>query len=413
MDFDLLGRTARHAARRLALLDRNAKDTILQAMAAALKSDADSILAANTRDVAAAEAKGTSAALVDRLRLTPARLDDMAKGLIEIAALPDPVGRSDSSWIRPNGLRIEKVTVPVGVIAIIFEARPNVGADAAALCLKSGNAVILRGGSEAKESNAAIASCLDRAGRAHGLPEGAIQFLPGGDRALVKEMLRLDKYIDLVIPRGGDALVHFVAENSTIPVIKNAGGVCHLFVEASADLAMAESILINGKCQRPSVCNALETLLIEKSVAAIAVPHLAAALRAAGVEIRGDAAWRSFDPAAKEASDADFAAEFLDLVISCSVVDDLGAAIEHINQYGSGHSEVIITNSSQAATRFRQEVDAACVYVNASTRFTDGGQFGMGAEIGISTGRLHARGPLGLQQLVTWKHLVSGNGQIR
>ncbi len=382
-------------------------------MADAIMDQADPLREANDRDLAAGEERGLSQALLDRLALTTERIEDMAKGLRVLAGLPDPVGRVDSTWIRPNGLKIRKVRVPIGVIGIVYESRPNVTADAAGLCLKAGNAVFLRGGSEAINSNLAIASALRQGLQACDLPAAAVQLLPWTDREAVGALLRLDLYVDLIIPRGGEGLIRAVVENSTIPVIKHYKGVCHAYVDSDADLDMATAIVENAKCQRPGVCNALETLLIHRQVAPEFAPRIGALLAARGVELRGDTEFCRWFPEAAMASAEDWGEEFLDLVLAVRVVDSIEAAIEHIATYGSGHSDAIVTESKKAASLFTESVDSAAVYVNASTRFTDGSQFGMGAEIGISTDRIHARGPMGIDELTTYKYVIDGSGQIR
>ncbi len=408
-----MGEKAKLASRHLATLPTQAKDALLMAMADELEHESESLIEANARDLAAGAEAGLSAAMLDRLRLDARRIGAMADGLREVAALEDPVGRILSTCIRPNGLAIEKISVPIGVIGIIYESRPNVTVDAAGLCLKAGNAVILRGGSEAIHSNLALAHCLNRAGLGHGLPDGAIGLVPWTDRTAVTAMLRLDTHIDLIMPRGGEALIRAVVEQSTIPVIKHYKGVCHAYIDAECDLGQALAITENAKCQRPGVCNALETLLIHADIAGQFAPAVAARLLARGCELRGDDAFRALVPEAKPAAEADWFEEYLDLVLAVRVVPDLTAAIEHINAYGSHHSDAILTTNPQHAERFLAEVDSAAVYVNASTRFTDGGQFGMGAEIGISTDKLHARGPMALPELTTYKYKIRGSGQVR
>lgn len=412
-ELESMGQDARQAARKLATLQSARKERCLKAMADAIMDQADPLREANDRDLAAGEERGLSQALLDRLALTTERIEDMAKGLRVLAGLPDPVGRVDSTWIRPNGLKIRKVRVPIGVIGIVYESRPNVTADAAGLCLKAGNAVFLRGGSEAINSNLAIASALRQGLQACDLPAAAVQLLPWTDREAVGALLRLDRYVDLIIPRGGEGLIRAVVENSTIPVIKHYKGVCHAYVDSDADLDMATAIVENAKCQRPGVCNALETLLIHRQVAPEFAPRIGALLAARGVELRGDTEFCRWFPEAAMASAEDWGEEFLDLVLAVRVVDSIEAAIEHIATYGSGHSDAIVTESKKAASLFTESVDSAAVYVNASTRFTDGSQFGMGAEIGISTDRIHARGPMGIDELTTYKYVIDGSGQIR
>ncbi len=376
------------------------------------KHQAD-ILSANAHDVTAAKAEGLSAALIDRLTLTQTRLGEMGQSIEAIVALPDPVGEVVKTWQRPNGLEIRKTRVPLGVIGIIYESRPNVTSDCASLCLKSGNAVVLRGGAESFRSNQAIGTALKEALRASGLPEAAVGTIPTADRAGVDVMIRLDQYIDVIIPRGGEALIRKIAETSRIPVIKHAKGVCHVYVDEAADVAMAQTIVLNAKCQRPATCNAMETLLVHERLAEAFLPEIIKHLQEARVEIRGDERTRAAVPGLKAAAEEDWSAEYLDLILSVKVVKSLDEAIEHISRYGSSHSDAIITQDQAHADRFVREVDSAAVYVNASTRFTDGFQFGLGAEIGISTDRLHARGPMGLEELTTYKYVVYGTGQIR
>jgi glutamate-5-semialdehyde dehydrogenase len=356
---------------------------------------------------------GLPAALLDRLLLSDARMEGMIKGIRSIVGLKDPVGGKISRWIRPNGLVIQKVRVPIGVIAIIYEARPNVTADAASLCFKTSNAVILRGGKEAMQSNLAIASAMMEGGMKKGLPENAIQVVATTDRDAVRELVQMEGRVDLAIPRGGEGLIRAVAEQARVPVIKHYKGVCHVYVDESADLDMALKIVENSKCQRPGVCNAIEKVLVHEKVAATFLPRMAELLRARGVELRGDALARAVVPDMKEAVEDDWHAEYLDLILAVRVVSDTRAAIEHINRYGSHHSDSIVAANESAQKTFTDEVDSATVYVNASTRFTDGGEFGMGAEIGISTDKLHARGPMGLEELTTYKYVILGSGQIR
>ena len=401
------------ASRALALLNPEAKNKCLLQMADAIEEAAEEIKTANQKDLKAGKAKGLSGAMLDRLELTDARIKAMAEGLREVAALDDPVGRKLSSTVRPNGIRIDKISVPIGVIGIIFESRPNVTVDAAGLCLKAGNAVILRGGSEAINSNLALAHCLNRAGVIAGLPDGAVQLIPVTDRRAVGMMVKMDQYISLIIPRGGEGLIRAVVEQSTIPVIKHYKGVCHLYVDADADLDMALRVTENGKCQRPGVCNALETLLINEKIADKFVPPFVEIMRKNKVELRGDSAFCTMVPEAKYATEEDYYTEYIDLIFSIKIVPDTAAAIRHINHYGSHHSDAIITENPENAEMFLRGVDSATVYHNASTRFTDGFEFGMGAEIGISTDKLHARGPMGLEELTSYKYIVYGNGQIR
>jgi glutamate-5-semialdehyde dehydrogenase len=408
-----MGRQAKAAARKLALLQNNKKKRCLEAMAEAIMDRQKDLRTANAKDMEAGREKGLNNALLDRLELTPERIAGMAKGLQAVVGLEDPVGREESIWIRPNGLKIRKVRVPIGVIGIIYEARPNVTADAAGLCLKAGNAVFLRGGSEAIHSNRAIVEALHDGLRACEVPEAVVQLLPWTDRQAVDAMLRMDEYIDLIIPRGGEGLIRKVVETSTIPVIKHYKGVCHVYVDADADQDMALAIVENGKCQRPGVCNAVETVLIHKDIADEFAPRMARLLEEKGVELRGDAEFQRLVPGAKPATEQDWYEEYLDLILSVKIVDSLEAAVDHIATYGSNHSDAIVTESKKAASAFTDAVDSSAVYVNASTRFTDGGQFGMGAEIGISTDRIHARGPMGIDELTTYKYVVDGTGQIR
>ncbi len=404
---------AREAARQLAHASQQQKDAALKAMAEQLTRSRQVILEANANDVEAARALGLSAALIDRLTLTGTRVDDMVQSIEAVIALPDPVGEVIRSWTRPNGLEIRKVRVPLGVIGIIYESRPNVTSECASLCLKSGNAVVLRGGAESFQSNQAIGDALRAALRQSGLPEAAVSVIPTADRAGVDIMLQLDSYIDVVIPRGGEALIRKIADTSRIPVIKHAKGVCHVYVDEAADLEMAKTIAFNAKCQRPATCNAMETLLVHERVASQFLPGMIRAFKEAKVEVRGDETTRSLVPGVTPATDEDWLTEYLDLILSVRVVGSLEEAIEHISRYGSAHSDAIVTRDQDHAKRFVQEVDSAAVYVNASTRFTDGFQFGLGAEIGISTDRLHARGPMGLEELTTYKYVVFGSGQIR
>ena len=406
-------RGAREAARALALAPTRTKNEALLQMARGLVEKGEALLAANRADLERARGRGLARAFLDRLTLTESRVEDMAQGLREIAALPDPVGTVAESWRRPNGLEISRVRVPLGVIGFIYESRPNVTADAAGLCVKSGNAVILRGGSEAIESNTAIAAVLARALEKAGAPADAIQFVDIVDREAVAVLLELDGLVDLVIPRGGEEFVRWVTERSRVPVLKHDKGLVHLYVDAAADLAMAGRLAVNAKVQRPSVCNALETLLVHEDVAAGFLPALAARLAEAGVELRGCPRTLALVPGARPATDADWDTEYLDLILAVRVVDDLDQAIAHIGRHGSGLAEAIVTNDLRHARRFTQEVDAAAVLVNASTRLVDGNQFGMGAEMGISTSRVHARGPVGVRELTTTKFVVLGDGQVR
>ncbi|PYM36417.1 MAG: glutamate-5-semialdehyde dehydrogenase [Candidatus Rokuibacteriota bacterium] len=406
-------RAARDAARALALCPTKIKNDALVLMAGGLVEKTAALLEANRADVERARSRGVARAFLDRLALSEARVEEMAQGLRETAALPDPVGTVVESWRRPNGLEISRVRVPLGVIAFIYESRPNVTADAAGLCVKSGNAVLLRGGSEAIESNTLIAAVLARALEKAGGPAEAIQFVETTDREAVAAMLELDGLLDLVIPRGGEDFVRWVAERSRVPVLKHDKGVVHVFVDATADPVMAAQIAVNAKAQRPGVCNALETLLVHRAIASTFLPLAGRLLADAGVELRGCPATRVLVPAARPATDADWDAEYLDLILAVRVVDDLDAALEHIRRHGTGLAEAIVTGDLGHARRFTREVDAAAVLVNASTRLVDGGQFGMGAEMGISTSRVHARGPVGARELTTTKFVVVGDGQVR
>ena len=404
---------ARTAAAQLANLSAPVKNKILLAMADALLDSGHRILEENQRDIHAGRKNGMSTAMLDRLLLTESRLEAMALGLRQVAALSDPIGEVLSGRRLPNGLDIRKVRVPLGVIGMIYEARPNVTVDAAGLCIKSGNAAILRGGSEALYSNIAIMQVLRQAAEKNGLPVGAIQLIETTDRAAVQIMLRLNGLIDVAIPRGGAGLIRMVVENSTVPVIETGIGVCHTFVDISADLAMAQAIAFNAKVSRPGVCNAMETLLVHQDVAEAFLPSMVASLIDAGVQVRGCPVVHRLCPQTEEATEEDWRTEYSDLILSIRVVAGLDEALAHIAAYGTHHSEAIITNDLRAASRFQQAVDAAAVYVNASTRFTDGFEFGFGAEIGISTQKLHARGPMGLAELTSVKYLINGSGQIR
>lgn len=406
-------KAAKAASRQLAVISTGIKDKALYAMAEALEKRSELILKANADDLEQARQAGLKRSYLDRLMLDETRVRKMAEGLRQTAALPDPVCQGDFSTVRPNGLEIRRVRVPIGVIGIIYEARPNVTADAAGLCLKAGNAVLLRGGKEALRSNLAISSLLADAATKAGLPEGAIQFVDTPDRAAVDVMLHLTGLLDLVIPRGGAGLIRHVVENSSVPVIETGTGVCHTFVDASADFDMAIRIAVNAKTSHPSVCNAMETLLVHEAIAPEFLPKLSWAMGEKHVEMRGDARAREICPEMHEATEADWSTEYGDLILSIKVVPDLDAAIAHINKYNTGHSETIVTEDLANAHRFQREVDAAAVYVNASTRFTDGFEFGFGAEIGISTQKLHARGPMGLEALTSMKYLIYGEGQVR
>jgi glutamate-5-semialdehyde dehydrogenase len=404
---------ARQASFEMALLSATIKNDMLYAMAKALEEQTGVLIAENAKDLEGGRQKGLSGAMLDRLMLDEKRIGAIADALREVAALPDPVGEVTKMWKRPNELMVGKMRIPLGTIGIIYEARPNVTADAAALCLKAGNAVVLRGGSEAINSNRAIAGILQGVMKEMGIPEAALSLITFTEREGVLEMLKQEESIDLIIPRGGESLIRFVVENSRIPVIKHYKGVCHIFVDQSADFDKAEQIIVNSKTQRPGVCNALETLLIHRDVAAEFIPRIAATLSGLGVELRGDDAFRSFAPAATAATEDDWYAEYLELILACRVVDDMDAAIAHINRYCSLHTESIITSDYSRAQRFIRQVNSSCVMVNASTRFSDGNQLGLGAEIGISTTKLHSFGPMGLEDLTTTKFIVYGDGQIR
>ena len=404
---------AKKAAAKLAVTSTAVKNKALLAMAEALLAKQEEILAANALDMERAAAKGMKSSMLDRLKLTAARIEGMADGLRQVANLPDPVGNVLDGKTLANGLTITKVRVPLGVIGIIYEARPNVTADAAGLCLKSGNAVVLKGGSEAMESNKAVAGILSEAATAAGMPEGAIQFIDTSDRQAVQDLIHLNGLVDVVIPRGGAGLIKMVVMNATVPVIETGAGVCHTYVDASADVEMAVKIAYNAKVQRPSVCNAMETLFVHKAIADKFMPAMLAKYAEAGVEIRGDEGVQSFDKAVVPVTEEDWATEYGDLRLSVKLVDSIEEAMEHIARFGTGHSECIVTNDYSQAQLFQKTVDAAAVYVNASTRFTDGNEFGFGAEIGISTQKLHARGPMALPELTSTKYLICGNGQIR
>jgi glutamate-5-semialdehyde dehydrogenase len=408
-----LAEEAKAASAALALASTEAKNTALAEAAAAVRRRAADILTANRRDLEAADAKGLGAALRDRLALDEKRVEAIARGLEEVAAQPDPIGAVLARWTRPNGLDIARVRVPLGVIGIIFESRPNVAADAGGLCLKSGNAAILRGGSESFHSAGAIHAALAQGLHAAGLPEASIQLVPTTDRSAVGALLKLDDLIDVIVPRGGRALIERVAAESRIPVLKHLDGICHTYVDGAADLEMARSIVLNAKMRRTGICGATETLLVDRRAARTHLPTLIADLIAAGCEIRGDAETRALDPRVKEAAPQDWDTEYLDAILSVRVVDGVEEAISHIARHGSRHTEAIVTADPAAAERFLAAVDAGIVMVNASTQFADGGEFGMGAEIGISTGKLHARGPVGAEQLTSVKYVVRGTGQVR
>ena len=407
-----LGQKARAAARQLALVPGPAKDAALRAAAAALRVQAEAIKAANAKDMAAGEAKGLTKAMLDRLMLNDARIDSMAAGLEVIAGLDEPVGRVLAEWDRPNGLRIQRVAVPLGVIGIIYESRPNVTADAAGLCLKSGNAAILRGGSESHHSSLAIMAALRAGIEAAGLPLDSVQMVPTTDRAAVGEMLTMTDYIDVIVPRGGKSLVARVSAESRIPLFQHLEGICHTYVDGAADAAMARKLVMNAKMRRTGICGATETLLVDAKAATL-LPELVGELLEAGCEVRGDAATQAVDARVLPATEEDWRTEYLDAIISVKVVDGVQAAIDHVNAYGSHHTEAIVTEDPAAAEAFLNGCDSAIVCWNASTQFADGGEFGMGAEIGISTGRMHARGPVGVEQLCTFKYKVLGSGQVR
>ena len=408
-----LAQSAKKASGKLAITSSKTRNDALLAMADALIVAVPEILKANAKDVRLAKERGVKASFIDRLTLDQKRVESMANGMRKVALLADPIGKSDSVTVRPNGLRIEKRRVPLGVIGIIYEARPNVTADAIALCLKSGNACVLRGGSEALNSNAAVCDALNEAAVKSGIPDGAIQLLRDTDRATASEMMKLNGLIDVLIPRGGAGLIQSVVQQATIPVIETGSGVCHVYIDETGDLAMAADIIENAKCSRPSVCNAAETLLVHEKIAADCLPQIAKRLSARGVELRCDTRAKALMPGAIDATEEDWATEYNDLILSVRVVDSFDEAVTHIETYGTHHSDSIITSRYDTAERFLNEVDSAAVYVNASTRFTDGEEFGFGAEIGISTQKLHARGPMGLDELTTVKYVIRGAGQIR
>ncbi len=408
-----IGHRAREAAGALANLSTDLKNEALVAMADGIEARQDFLLAENAKDVAAAAKKGLSKAMIDRLTLNAQRVAAMAVGIRDIVGLPDPVREVTRRWQRPNGLEVGKMRIPLGVIAIIYEARPNVTADAASLCIKSGNAVILRGGSEATFSNRAVGEVLRQACAEAGAPEDAVQVVASTDRAMIHELLKLEEYVDLIIPRGGEELIRFVAANSLVPVVKHYKGVCHVYVDSDADLDMAERISLNAKVQRPSVCNAMETLLVHEAVAPRFLPDVIGKLRESGVEVRGCDKTRALVDGIPAASEADWHEEYLDLVLAVRVVADMDEAIEHIRQYGSDHTETIVTADRAKAEEFVTRVNSSAVLVNASTRFNDGGELGLGAEIGISTSKIHAFGPMGLEELTSTKFFVFGDGQVR
>jgi len=412
-DVELICKRARDASIRLGMTGSKLKDAALLAMADAFEANKECIFAANRIDLAAAEKSGISGAMLKRLELTDKKVAQMAEGVREIAALRDPVGETIEGYLRPNGMEVKRIRVPLGVIGIIYESRPNVTADAAALCLKAGSAVVLRGGSEAINSNLAIAKLIREAISANSLPEDAVGIIETTDRSAAMELMKMKQYIDCLIPRGGKGLIQTVVENSTIPVIEHGDGNCHMYVDASADLKMAQDLAFNAKVQNPSVCNAMETLLVSEQIAAEFLPTMCKRLAEAGVEIRGCEKTAAIVQNARPATEEDWQTEYLDLILAVRVVEDLGEAISHISKYGSRHTEAIVTEDLTAARRFTTEVDAAAVFVNVSTRFTDGYEFGKGAEMGISTQKLHARGPMGIEEITTYKYVVTGSGQLR
>jgi glutamate-5-semialdehyde dehydrogenase len=412
-DMNAIGVAARAAARQLATASPAAKTTALREAAAAIRGAASDILAENRCDLDAARRTSLSPAMLDRLLLDDKRVEAMARGLEDVAALPEPVGKVLAEWTQPNGLRFQRVSVPLGVIGIIYESRPNVTADAGGLCLKAGNAAILRGGSESFHSSIAIAAGLRRGLVAAGLPEAAIQLVPTRDREAVGLMLAMHDHIDVIVPRGGKSLIARVQRDSRIPVLAHLEGLCHVYVDSAADLAKSRAIVLNAKMRRTGVCGAAETLLVDRAIAATHLPPILADLRQAGCALRGDEAARALDPAIEPASEADWTTEYLDAILAVRVVEGIDGAIAHINRYGSHHTDAIVSEDAATAERFVAEIDSAIVLVNASTQFADGGEFGMGAEIGISTGRLHARGPVGAEQLTTYKYVVRGDGQVR
>lgn len=412
-DLKMQAKRAREAWRMLAIAGSEKKNEALEKMADQLMADQGKILAANKLDIEAAQAKGTSAAFIERLTLSEKRIMAMADGLRAVAGLNDPIGAELDAWTRPNGLNIVKRRVPLGVIGIIYESRPNVTADAAALCLKSGNAVILRGGSDAFRSNAVIMQSLRAGVKAAGLPEDCVSLVMDTSRETANELMRMNEYIDVLIPRGGKGLIQSVVKNATVPVIQTGDGVCHVYVDGECDFALAQKVAVSAKISRPSVCNSAETLLVDEKIAEAFLPGCVKELKEKGVEVRGCAKVRAICPDVKEATDEDWDTEYNDMIYSVKVVAGVKEAVEHINAHGTRHSEAIMTESAENARYFQSMVDAAAVYVNASTRFTDGGEFGFGAEIGISTQKLHARGPMGLNELTTYKYEITGSGQIR
>jgi len=408
-----MAQKARTASRLLASASASQKDRALTSMSEGLCAHEEAILRENAKDVALAREKGLSSAMIDRLTLTHKTIKEIAQGLVEVAALPDPVGEVTGMWRRPNGLQVGRMRIPLGVIGFVYESRPNVTVDAAALCLKSGNAVILKGGSEAFHSNMALAEILQESIRTAGLSEDAVQVVPTTDRNAVKELLALEDWIDVIIPRGGEGLIRYVMQHSRIPVLKHYKGVCHVYVDAHADLAKAQEICFNAKVQRPGVCNAMETMLVHEAVANSFLKPMFDDFKAAGVEMRGCPRTRVFFPELQAASEEDWYAEYLDLILAVKIVENMDEALEHIARYGSNHTEAIVTEDYSQAQRFLREVDSSVVLVNASTRFNDGNQLGLGAEIGINTSKLHAFGPMGLTELTTTKFIVYGSGQVR
>lgn len=404
---------AREGARSLAKASSGQKNAALVKMAEALKKRSKELIKENARDIAFAKKKGLSEALIDRLTLNDKRINEMAQGLNEVAALPDPVGEVVKMWRRPNGMTVGRMRVPIGVIGIVYESRPNVTADATSLCLKAGNAVILRGGSEAINSNRAIVKILKDVAKAEGIHEGAVTFIDTPDREAIMEMLKLEGIVDLIIPRGGEGLIRAVTENSRIPVLKHYKGVCHVFVDRDADLRMAQDICFNAKVQRPGTCNAMETMLVDKKIARAFLPGMAERFKKAGVVLKGCPETKKIVPSADKVKEEEYYNEYLDLVLNIRVVKDIDEAMEHIAQYGSAHSDAIVTKDYAKGMRFLREVDSSAVLINASTRLNDGYQFGLGAEIGISTDKIHARGPMGLEELTCTKFIVFGNGQVR
>ena len=408
-----IAKEAKKASRILRSVNRIQKDEALKQMANALIEREDEILKENEKDLKNAYDMGLSSAMIDRLTLNEDRIEEMANGIMEVVSLPDPVGEVVKMWKRPNGLMVGRMRIPLGVIGFIYESRPNVTVDAASLCLKSGNAVILKGGSEAINSNMILVQILADALEKSGLPKGAVQMIPTTDREAVKVLISMDEYVDVIIPRGGEGLIRFVAENSKVPVLKHYKGVCHVYVDEHADLDMAQEICFNAKVQRPGVCNAMETMLVHKNIASEFLPKMLKRFQDAGVEIRGCEETLKIYPDAKPATEEDWPAEYLDLILAVKVVDNMDEALDHIERYGSNHTEAIVTNDYNNAQRFLSEVDSSVVLVNASTRFNDGNQLGLGAEIGINTSKLHAFGPMSLEELTTTKFIVYGNGQVR